>query len=69
MTALTPAQVRDHARALIRWRATLGDMSIARFLLGADLVYSQEDFQDVHDAIYDAIRTARIEVKWDEEGT
>lgn len=68
MTALTPAQVRDHARALILRRVTSGD-SIASYLLRVDPRESQDDFQDAHDAIYDAIRTARITVDWDEETT
>lgn len=68
MTALTPAQVREHARALILagardWKPkTIGETSA---LFGVD----GEDYHDVTNAIADAIRTARITVDWDEEGT
>lgn len=65
---LTPAQVRDHARALIllgarEWKPkTIGETSA---LFGID----GEDYHEVTNAIADAIRTARITVDWDEEGT
>lgn len=68
MTALTLAQVREHARALIEMRPTLDE--IAAYLQGVNARSNPQQPWDAScDAIADAIRTARITVDWDEEAT
>lgn len=77
MTALTPAQVRDHARALIlEYARDRNPLTIAEWLT-ADLDPDDGDgtgdyptdveIDTMIAAIADAIRTARITVDWDEE--
>ena len=75
MTALTPAQVREHARALIADAARDCDdgLSISEHLFDHFEGDPPEMDGPTVDAliadIADAIRTARITVDWDEEGT
>lgn len=72
MTALTPAQVRDHARALIL-EDLFGvvedpdDEAIIERLSRDPEPLTDDECDTAAVAIADAIRTARITVDWDEE--
>ena len=68
MTALTPAQVRDHARALILMRPTLDE--VAAYLQGVGSRSNPPGNRNAAcDAVADAIRTARITVDWNDAHT
>lgn len=71
VTVLTPAQVRNHARALMLGHVldVAGPMAIGEYLdwLPEHERLPDADYEAAILAIDDAIRTARITVDWDEE--
>jgi len=69
VTALTPAQVREHARALIlECRPSPSRLAIEnRLWWKSPLKTDDAERRAAMAAIADAIRTARITVDWDEE--
>lgn len=69
VTALTPAQVREHARALIEQHGNEASRWINTLLRRQPgfSAMTEDEYTAVWRAIADAIRTARITVDWDEE--
>ncbi len=65
MTALTPAQVREHARALIL--ECVAKPSLIDLQNRAFWHFHADHRAAAVVALADAIRTARITVDWDEE--